>query len=98
MKFVLLHASYPYTRQAGYLASIHENVYVDFGLVFPKLSMDGQASVFRQLLETCPASKLLWSSDAQRYPEMLYLAAIQVRETIAYVWFKSIFFDLADRF
>ncbi|CAG8767074.1 15008_t:CDS:2, partial [Racocetra fulgida] len=28
-KFVLLHAAYPYTRQAGYLSSIYSNVYVD---------------------------------------------------------------------
>lgn len=31
--FVLLHASYPFTREAGYLASVYPNVYIDFGEV-----------------------------------------------------------------
>jgi hypothetical protein len=36
--FVLLHSSYPYTREAGYLASTFKNVYLDIGEVFPMLS------------------------------------------------------------
>jgi len=28
-KFVLLHSAYPYTREAGYLASVYENVFLD---------------------------------------------------------------------
>ena len=31
--FVILHASYPYTRDAGYLAAVYKNVYLDFGEV-----------------------------------------------------------------
>jgi hypothetical protein len=30
-KIVLLHASYPFTREAGYLAAVYANVYMDFG-------------------------------------------------------------------
>jgi hypothetical protein len=36
--FVLLHSSYPYTREAGYLTSVYKNVYLDIGEVFPMLS------------------------------------------------------------
>ena len=32
-KFVLLHSSYPYTREAGYLTAMYENVFLDFGEV-----------------------------------------------------------------
>ena len=32
-KFVLLHSSYPYTREAGYLTAVYSNVYLDFGEV-----------------------------------------------------------------
>ena len=32
VKFVLLHASYPFTREAGYLTSVYSNVFLDFGL------------------------------------------------------------------
>jgi predicted TIM-barrel fold metal-dependent hydrolase len=35
---VLLHASYPFTREAGYLAAVYPNAYVDFGLAIPFLS------------------------------------------------------------
>ena len=31
--FVLLHSSYPYTREAGYLTAVYPNVYLDFGEV-----------------------------------------------------------------
>lgn len=31
--FVLLHSSYPYTREAGYLTAMYKNVYLDFGEV-----------------------------------------------------------------
>src|SRR6188768_2468214 len=31
--FVLLHSSYPYTREAGYLTAVYHNVYLDFGEV-----------------------------------------------------------------
>ncbi|RPA74858.1 glutamine synthetase/guanido kinase [Ascobolus immersus RN42] len=84
-KFVLLHASYPFTRQAGYLASVYENVYLDFGLIFPMISADGQIEVFRQILELCPTNKLLWSSDSLRYPEQYYIANLQGRETVSSV-------------
>ena len=32
-KFVLLHSSYPYTQEAGYLTAVYENVFLDFGEV-----------------------------------------------------------------
>lgn len=63
--FVLLHSSYPYTRDAGYLAAVHDNVWLDFGEIFPMLARHGQEAVVRQMLEICPASKLLWSTDGR---------------------------------
>ena len=32
-KFILLHSSYPYTQEAGYLTAMYENVFLDFGEV-----------------------------------------------------------------
>ena len=37
LNIVLLHASYPFTTRAGYLASVYENCYLDIGEVFPFL-------------------------------------------------------------
>jgi len=86
---VLLHASYPFTREAGYLASVYANVYADIGEVFPMVSRDGQESVVRQILELCPWSKVLWSTDGHWYPETYLLAVTQIRETLETVGSKA---------
>lgn len=79
---VLLHASYPFTREAGYLASTYENVYMDIGEVFPMLSQDGQEKVIRESLELCPSEKLNWSTDGHWFPETFMLAVIQVKDAL----------------
>lgn len=77
---VLLHASYPFTREAGYLASVYQNVYADIGEVFPCVSQEGQERVLRQILEICPWSKILYSTDGHWFPETYLLANMQMRE------------------
>ncbi|KAK1530451.1 glutamine synthetase [Colletotrichum costaricense] len=79
---VLLHASYPFMREAGYLASVYANVYTDIGEIFPFLSRDGQETAVRQVLELCPWSKILWSTDGHWFPETYLLAVLQVREVL----------------
>ncbi|CAG8448973.1 9809_t:CDS:2 [Diversispora eburnea] len=49
-KIILLHAAYPYSRQAGYLASVYANIYVDIGLVAPLISVSGQQAILRELV------------------------------------------------
>ncbi|KAF3004916.1 hypothetical protein E8E13_006837 [Curvularia kusanoi] len=82
--FVLLHSAYPYTREAGYLATVYKHVYLDIGEVFPMLSRDGQRAILRQALELVPGSKLLYSSDGHWFPETFWLANKQFRE----VWLE----------
>ncbi|KAJ4261364.1 hypothetical protein NW757_001755 [Fusarium falciforme] len=79
---VLLHAGYPFTRELGYLATVYSNVYADIGEVFPFLSRDGQEGVVRQILELCPVSKILWSTDGHWFPETYVLAVDQLREVL----------------
>ena len=62
VNIVLLHGSYPFTTEAGYLASVYENCYLDIGEVFPMISQDGQEQVIREALELCPTEKLTWST------------------------------------
>lgn len=62
-KLVLLHASYPFTKEAGYLAAMYSNVYLDFGEVFPQVSAGGQRRILGECLELCPSNKLMWSSE-----------------------------------
>lgn len=80
--FVLLHSAYPYTREAGYLATVFRHVYLDIGEVFPMISRDGQLSVLRQSLELVPGSKLLYSTDGHWFPETYWLANRQFREVL----------------
>ncbi|KAF2827406.1 glutamine synthetase/guanido kinase [Ophiobolus disseminans] len=82
--FVLLHSAYPYTQEAGYLATVYRHVYLDIGEVFPMVSRDGQMTILRQALELAPGSKLLYSSDGHWFPETYYLANMQFRE----VWLE----------
>jgi len=84
-RWVLLHASWPFCRQAGYLASVHPQVYLDFGLAVPFLSVSGMTGVLRQLLELAPATKLMYSSDASRIPELYWLAARWARHCVVRV-------------
>jgi len=82
---VLLHASYPFTKEAGYLASTYRNVYLDIGEVFPMVSHEGQENVIREALELCPSEKLLWSTDGHWFPETYLLAMLQIREALSKV-------------
>ena len=87
---VLLHASYPFTKEAGYLASTYTNVYLDIGEVFPMVSQEGQENVIREALELCPSEKLTWSTDGHWFPETYLLAVIQVREAMEHVSFPLV--------
>ncbi|RPA97981.1 glutamine synthetase/guanido kinase [Choiromyces venosus 120613-1] len=87
---VLLHSSYPFTREAGYLASVYKNVYLDIGEVFPMISKDGQKSVIKQCLECTPSNKLLWSTDGHWFPEGFALANMQIREVLGEVLSKRV--------
>ncbi len=82
--FVLLHASYPYVRELGYLAAIYPNVYADVGLAIPHLAAE-IPTMLRQLLGLAPTSKVVYSSDASQIPELYWLAARWGRRGLATV-------------
>ncbi|KAE8139550.1 hypothetical protein BDV38DRAFT_280903 [Aspergillus pseudotamarii] len=84
--FVLLHSSYPYTREAGYLACVYPNVYLDLGEVFPMVSRDAQESILRESLDIVPTTRLLWSTDGHFFPETFYLANKQFRDVMETVF------------
>ncbi|QSS51891.1 developmental protein FluG [Histoplasma capsulatum var. duboisii H88] len=89
--FVLLHSSYPYTREAGYLASIYANAYLDVGEVFPMTSRDAQLSILRQSLELVPSTKLLWSTDGHYHPETFWLANKQFRQALYTIFTEYVY-------
>ncbi|KAI0258154.1 amidohydrolase 2 [Gloeopeniophorella convolvens] len=88
--FVLLHASYPFMREAGYLASAYKNVYVDIGEVFPIVSWRGQVALIQQIFELTPLNKVLWSSDGHWWPETYYLGSFQARRALTQVLVEAV--------
>ncbi|XP_021730040.1 LOW QUALITY PROTEIN: protein fluG-like [Chenopodium quinoa] len=81
-RFVLLHASYPFSKEASYLASVYPQVYLDFGLGLLLLSYNGMKSAVKELLELAPIKKVMFSTDGYAFPEAFYLGARRAREVI----------------
>ncbi|MFZ0091213.1 MAG: amidohydrolase family protein [Solirubrobacteraceae bacterium] len=80
--FVLLHC-YPFVREAGWLASVYPNVFLDLSLTIPHVSRP--AAVLAEAVELAPLSKLLYASDAVSTPELYLLAAVWWRDALAAV-------------
>jgi uncharacterized protein len=80
--FVLLHC-YPYVREAGWLAHVYGNVFLDLSLTIPHVARPVEA--LGEALELAPVSKLLYASDAARTPELYYLGAKRWRDALAEV-------------
>lgn len=85
VRIVLLHAAWPFTRDAAYLTSVYPGVFLDLGLAIPLLSVRGMFRAVDQALELAPITKLLYSSDAHSVPDAFYLAARWGRRVVASV-------------
>ncbi|KAG6519525.1 hypothetical protein ZIOFF_023019 [Zingiber officinale] len=85
-KIVLLHASYPFAKEASYLASVYSQIYLDFGLAVPKLSVQGMIASMKELLELAPIKKasllVMFSSDGYAFPETFFLGSKRAREVV----------------
>ena len=79
---VLLLHNYPFHRQAGYLAQVFSNVFVDVGLATHNLGQ-GSRGLVAEALELAPFGKVLYSSDAFALPELYYLGAELFRHALA---------------
>lgn len=83
-QFVLLHASYPYVRELGYLASVYGHVYADVSLAIPFAVSDFTA-IWREILALAPFSKILYASDGFSIPEHYWTGAHWARESLTHV-------------
>jgi predicted TIM-barrel fold metal-dependent hydrolase len=70
---VLIHGSYPWHEQVGYLATVRPNVYVELSLsnLFAPLGVARRLSV---LMDLTPRDKLLMGSDGHGAPETHWFA------------------------
>ncbi len=81
---ILLLHTYPFQRNAGYLAQMFANVYLDVGLA---VNFVGARSpeVIAESLELAPFTKILFSSDAWGLPELHLLGSLLFRRGMARV-------------
>ncbi len=94
---MLLH-TYPFHRQAGYLAQMFAHVHVDIGLA---VNHAGAASdrIVAESLELAPFRKILYSSDAWGLPELHLLGSWLFRRGLSRViggWVTAGDWSLAD--
>jgi predicted TIM-barrel fold metal-dependent hydrolase len=80
---VLLLHCWPYQRQAAYLATVFEHVYLDVGLALHYVGPARARAVLAEALEITPFRKLLYSSDAYGVAEFYHLGALSFRRGLA---------------
>ena len=71
---VLLLHTYPFHRQAAYLAQVYSHVFIDVGLAVHNAGALSRILI-RESLELAPFGKLLFSTDAYGLAELFYLGA-----------------------
>jgi len=95
---ILLLHTYPFQRNAGYLAQMFPHVFVDVGLA---VTFTGAAStqVVAESLELAPFTKILFSSDAWGLPELHLVGSWLFRRAMSRVlggWVAAGDWSLAD--
>jgi uncharacterized protein len=83
VRFVILHGGYPFFREAGYLASTHINVYLDFSWLtfFFQSTLE---RIIEEWLESVPYTKLIFGTDAWS-PELHWCGVTFGKRTLARV-------------
>jgi predicted TIM-barrel fold metal-dependent hydrolase len=86
---VLIHAGNPWIEDAAYLASILPEVYIDTSVMVPwhSLAIDQKMEV---LLGVAPPAKIMYGSDEASEPEVLWLSAHIMRESLSRVLTKAV--------
>ncbi|XP_049373469.1 protein fluG-like [Solanum verrucosum] len=95
-RLVLLHASFPFLKEASYLASVYPQVYLDFGLRIPKPKFHGLVSSVKELLDLAPINKVMITCSGIAFAETFYLGAKKAREVVFNVlWDACVHDDLS---
>ncbi len=83
-KIVLLHAGYPWTKQAGQMAHTFPNVWVDISQVTPWSSVR-IVECYKDVMSWAPHSKIVIGSGGHGTPEIAWLAALTAKIALAEV-------------
>ena len=86
---LLIHAGWPWTDEAAFLASILPHVYLDLSIGIPWASL-----AIDRLIETAlgvaPPAKVLYGSDEASEPEVVWFSALVAREALARVLGRAV--------
>jgi hypothetical protein len=74
VQIVLLHAGWPFYREAAHLAALYPHVWLDLSLAVP-FATTGIPTMLADILGMAPFSKILYATDAFTMPEIYWLAA-----------------------
>ena len=77
-KIVLLHAGYPWTKQAGQMAHSFPHVWVDISQVTPWSSLR-IVECYKDVMAWAPLSKIVIGSGGHGTPEIAWLAALTAK-------------------
>jgi predicted TIM-barrel fold metal-dependent hydrolase len=91
---VLLH-TYPWVREAGWLAHVYPNVYMDLSLALSFATHRGPELVL-EALDLAPATKLLFATDASRTPEPFVLGTRWWRDALTRALGRLVDDDVID--
>lgn len=81
---VLIHGSYPWSEELGFLAMSRPNVYAEVSLfnIFTPLQVPGR---LLQLLELVPTDRIMFGTDGHDEPESFWFAAHVLHDSWAHV-------------
>lgn len=81
-RVILVHGGYPYHREAAYMANVLPRVYCDVSEGIP-FAGHAARSIFSEVLEMAPVSKIVYGSDGYALPEINYTSAKLGKQALA---------------
>ncbi|MEC5423236.1 amidohydrolase family protein [Virgibacillus sp. C22-A2] len=95
-KVHLVHGGYPWMDEAGFIASILPNVYLDISLQNP-FAGHGVKRIISQVFEFAPFNKVMYGSDSFTIPEMNWLGVKLFKECFEQVLDEWVELDYMDK-
>ncbi|MCL4386321.1 MAG: amidohydrolase family protein, partial [Cyanobacteria bacterium] len=72
IRVILVHAGYPFLKEAGFMTSVYQNCYADLSIV-PYFGI-GYKKALLDILECAPVSRIIFGSDGANIPETYWFA------------------------
>jgi hypothetical protein len=83
--FVVLHAAWPFVREAAFMTAVYANVTLDIATCIPPLGHAALIEAWRSALAVGALNRIQASSDAAGLPEHISLGAMRARSTLGQV-------------